>query len=549
MVWEEHAVERVHRRIMRLLNFAFAALATVVGALHLGCTTSPADGESFESGEAEINASQVEIASTPLVLDGRERLVNYSALTKRFLAFEINVAAGAALDLFAEARSSGTRPAIWLTDSSFRNIAVSNDGTTTAHIHRVVEARAARKMYLVLREADLKDAKIALRGTGGGITAVDPEDGGTCILGSPGAALVCDAAHRWRPAVPAAGKVLMAYGDRTWVFAEDAKTWSVVQNETAVTRNIPLPAGMTEMRSPIVEMAPSGRPLVTYLNREENAYVRYAAFWNGTAFVKNTKLSSGQNARVAHADKNERIYTVNENGLTEFDPTSGGAGGGSEIVRGNLPFSGTGWTAGADGTVYVLHSKSRPSTIHPGDTANDLLIMSLPHGSLTWSGDTKITSNEGYGFREMPLVAAADGSLHTAYGLSYQSYYFRSKDKGATWAAETFRDIVSKATLVDSAGPIFDNEPDDVKGDIRLLAAQDYDHVSITLVYAQGSFSVPGFYFLRRCAPFLGTAQHWPAERLAFSGLAFDPGGVAVNERGLATILTPAGARQDVVTP
>jgi hypothetical protein len=535
---------------MRLATVALLCAATAgVFTIAAGCSSSSND-DSFESAAGEINVSLVAIDPTPLILDGRERLVDYSSTTKRFVAFEINVEAGAEIDLFADARSSGARPAIWLTDSSFRNIAVSNDGTTTAHIHCVVQARVAGKMYLVLRDADLAAGKFAIRGTGG---VVDPDEDAGCTGlcsdgggggsssggGTTGPALVCEA-HRWRNAVPAQGKVVMAFGDRTWVFADDAKTWSVVKNETAVTGNIPLPAGMTEMRSVQVEMAPSGRPLVTYLNREGNTYVRYAAFWDGNAFVKNTKLSAGQNAQEAHADKNERIYTVNENGLTEFDgPTN-------EIVRGALPFSGTGWTVGADGTIHVLHSKSRPSTIHPGDTAMDLLIMSLPHGSLTWSGDSKVTSNEGYGFSRMPLVAAADGSLHTAYGLSYQSYYFRSKDNGKTWQAETFKDIVSKATLVDQASTVFDNDPRDVKGGIRLIAAQDYDHVSITLVYAQGSFSVPGFYFIRRCPPFIGTAQHWPAERLAFSGQAFDPGGVAVNERGLATILTPAGARQDV---
>lgn len=242
--------------------------------------------------------------------------------------------------------------------------------------------------------------------------------------------------------------------------------------------------------------------------------------------------------QLAHADRAERIFAVTSNGLTEF-------GGGGSIVRGALPYSEQGWNVGADGTVHVLHSRSRPSTIHPGDTAIDLLVTHLPHGSLTWSSDGVVASNEGQGFSNVGFAAAGDGSLHIAYALSYEAYYFRSRD-GVTWDTETFKDIVSKATLVDPATPWQDEDPAQVKGNIRVVAAQDYDHVSITFLYAQGSFSIPGYYFLRRCAPFSGIKNTWPAERLAFSGLAFDPGGVAVNEVGLPTILTPNGARQDV---
>ena len=146
----------------------------------------------------------------------------------------------------------------------------------------------------------------------------------------------------------------------------------------------------------------------------------------------------------------------------------------------------------------------------------------------------------------MAFSVARDGSLHMAYALQYEAYYFRSRS-GQSWQSETFKDIVSKATLVDKAKPVFDNRPDEVKGSIRLLAAQDYEHASITMMYAQGSFSVPSFYFLRRCAPFAGLKNTWPAERLAFSGQAFDPGSLAVDERGMPSILTPAGVRQDVV--
>jgi len=57
------------------------------------------------------------------------------------------------------------------------------------------------------------------------------------------------------------------------------------------------------------------------------------------------------------------------------------------------------------------------------------------------------------------------------------------------------------------------------------------------------------FYFLRRCPPFSGITNTWPAKRLGFSGLAFDNGAVAVSENGLPSILTPNGVRQDVVVP
>jgi hypothetical protein len=87
-----------------------------------------------------------------------------------------------------------------------------------------------------------------------------------------------------------------------------------------------------------------------------------------------------------------------------------------------------------------------------------------------------------------------------------------------------------------------------VKGDIRLIAAEDYDHVSIALVYNQGSMSVPGAYFVRRCAP-VAPQTAWPAERLDYYNPNYDQGGVAVNERGLATFITPSGVRQSALSP
>ena len=346
--------------------------------------------------------------------------------------------------------------------------------------------------------------------------------------------LVCEN-HAWNDAVPAAGTSMMAYGSKGYLFAQDGLTWAVIENETALSQPIPFPNGIVEMRDVKSEIAPSGRPFVTFQNQSQ----RYGAFFDGQAFVGTTLL--GQST-LAHADAQERIYAVTQNGLTEF------AHGNPPIIRGALPYSQPGWTVGADGTVYVMYTESRPSTIHPGDTAIDLKLTHLSHGSLTWTGDAVITSNEGWGFSNVAFVVAPDGSLHVAYALSYEAYYYHSMD-GVSWQEETFKDIVSKATLVDYAAPVYNDDPAEVKGNIRLLAAQDYEHVSITMIYAQGSFSVPSFYFLRRCEPFSGIKNTWPAERLAFSGLAFDNGAVAVSENGLPSILTPFGVRQDVVVP
>jgi hypothetical protein len=69
--------------------------------------------------------------------------------------------------------------------------------------------------------------------------------------------------------------------------------------------------------------------------------------------------------------------------------------------------------------------------------------------------------------------------------------------------------------------------------------------VSVTFTYNGGSFSVPSYYFLRRCPPFDATFPAWPAERLALPQSAFYPTPVAVNERGVPAIYTPAGVRQD----
>jgi hypothetical protein len=501
------------------------------------------------------------IDPVPLALDGKERLISYTA-SPRFYAFEVRANPGSDLDVYAEARTQGGYAALWLTDGSFNNLGVSYEtDANSAHIHCSAPASGDGKLYVVVRDNNLMPGQIAVWGTGGGDPDETVPDGGACNGSCPdagngngngGASLpspaVCQP-HKWLRAVPASGQVMMAYGSKAYVFAQDGKSWTVVENESAVTQTIPFPAGITQMVSVVTEVAPNGRPLITFISGSQ----RYASFWDGSQF--STPVVVGLNASpvaVAHADGQGRIYAVTPNGLTEFPPS------GSPIMRGNPPYNELGWNVGADGTVYVLHSRSRPSTIHPGypslgiaqGTAVDLFMVHLPHGSLTWSSDVLVTSNEGDGFSGIQFATAPDGSLHLAYSLSFEDYYFRSPD-GVSWDMETFKDIVSKATLVDWAAAQTNIDPSDdpaeVKGGVRLVAPQDYDHVSITLLYAEGSFSIPGYYFLRRCAPFSGIKNTWPAERLAFSGIAFDPGGVAVNERGLPTVLTPAGARQDVL--
>lgn len=341
--------------------------------------------------------------------------------------------------------------------------------------------------------------------------------------------------HAWKKAVPASGTAMMAYGPRAYLFAADGRSWASVENETAITQPIPLPGGVAAMRSVFAEIAHSQRPFVFFSDGAQ----RHGAFFDGTAFVG--RVAMGQ-ASAAHADAAERIHALTPDGLTEF------VAGELPIVRGAMPHSGPDWGVGPDGTVYQLYETTRPSTIHPGDTANDLRLTHLPHGSLTWEGDALVASNEGYGFGNARMGIAPDGSFHVFYNLSMYGYYFRSRD-GESWEESNYTAFSSVATLVDYAATAWDSDPTEVKGGIRLIAAQSYDRVSITLQYSGGSMSVPGQYFVRRCEPFEGYNQTWPAERLAYSGLAFDDGAVAVNQHGLVSILTPYGVRQDMATP
>jgi hypothetical protein len=493
--------------------------------------TAPTD-DVVSSDEQNINLSLTKIDPAPLALDGRERLIDYAA-PPRFVAYEIHASAGEVLDLYAEARSGG-KAAIWLVDARFTNLSVSNDGTNKAHIHCVVPAAAAGKLYLVLRDANERAGKFAIRGTG---SLQDPDEDAPCdgiCSGDPppsgAGSLLCEP-NKWLRAVPATGKAMMAYGNKAWLFANDGLSWTVIGNETATTQAIPLPAGVTAMKLVKVEIAPSGRPFVTFWNAGQY----YAAFFDGTSFQKTTVI--GPSLQVAHADAAERIYAVTSNGLTEFD-------GGQTLIRGALPHTGIGWTVGANGTVHVLHTTSRPSTIHPGDRTYDLFMKSLPHGSLTWSGGVLAHSNE-WGFGAMPFVAAPDGSLHLIYGLEYGVMYLRSRT-GASWDVEEATDLLSKATLVDPAPASSDSTR--IRGSFAHLAAQDYDHASFTLSYASGSAGTPSLYHARRCDPHGGiNHETWPVERFSFSGLAGDYGSVAVNERGQPTLVTAAGARQNVL--
>ena len=352
--------------------------------------------------------------------------------------------------------------------------------------------------------------------------------------------LVCKP-HHFQAAVPASGAAMMAYGGKAYLFADDGVSWTVIENESAVTQPIPLPKGVTQMLYAGSEIGPNGRPLVVFRNGSDD----YATFFDGKKFVGTVAIgkppSTGMDQLpplVAHADAKERVYAWTSNGLTEFPP------GAAPIVRGALPFADPShalWGVGADGTVYVFNSQ--PGGGSPGEV--DLVVRRLPHGSLTWSADKHVAKNAGYGFAGAQFAAAPDGSLHLAYVVAHAGEYLRSHD-GTSWAVEDFMDIVSTATLIEKAAPVFDDDPARVKGQLRLLAAQDYDHASITLRYKGGSLSVPSFYFLRRCAPFQGSNKTWPAERLAHSGDAFDFGAIAVNEVGLVSLLTAFGVRRDV---
>ncbi len=364
--------------------------------------------------------------------------------------------------------------------------------------------------------------------TGGG----DGSTGGDAGVGS----LVC-AAHHWQPIVSASGPSMMAFRGKTYVFSQSGAAWTVIDNGGATTSEIPLPAGITAMQLVTAEIGLDGLPVLRFNNN--NAW--YAVRFDGTAFSAPVQIATNIGLAGAHADGHGNIYAVGGTGLVEYPP------GGPPIVRGALPETEpVNWTVGADGTVYVLREVTRPSTIHPGDNAYDLRMLKLPHGSLTWSADALVTSNEVTDYYGTAFAAAPDGSLHIAYEPG-EGMYLRSMD-GVTWDTEIAFDLLSKATLVDYAPDNEEidppDEPEDVDGYIAVLAAQDYDHVSITLTLNNSSLYTSSYYFLRRCPPFVGQGMTWPAERLAFSEAM--QGEVAIDEHGLASIMTPTGVHVDV---
>ena len=328
----------------------------------------------------------------------------------------------------------------------------------------------------------------------------------------------------------------MRYAGKTYVFDQAGTSWAVVDHATgiATTTGIPLPTGATAMQLVKAEIGLDGKPVLWFFNANHD----YATRWDGTAFSPAIELSGSQ---VVHADASGRLYAYGSNGLTEYSTT------GTPLVRGTFPVSSSlPWNVGADGTVYVLHQVIRPSTIHQGDDADDLELMQLPHGSLTWSADQRVATNEGYGFGGTGFGTAPDGSLHVAYMLGGVNY-FRSHD-GVTWDASHASDYASTATMIDAAPGNEEidppDRPQDVTGYPHLVAARDYDHIAITLDFPTSSLYTSSYYQLRRCAPFIGTNMTWPAERFAFSEAW--TGEAAIDEHGVASIMTPFGLRVDV---
>lgn len=378
--------------------------------------------------------------------------------------------------------------------------------------------------------------------TGDGATTGDgqgPGDGSGSGSGSGGdvASATCDPNH-WLAPISVTGPSVLRFHGKTYVWAQSGTAWAVVDHATgaATTTAIPLPAGATFMKAVKTELGLDGLPLIWYLDAN-NHY--YSTRFDGAAFSAPIDLAG---AGTIHADAAGDVFAYGSTGLVEYP-----AGGGASIARGTWPVSDVlAWNVGPDGTVYLLEHVTRASTIHPGDQADDMLLLHLPHGSLTWSGTQLVASNEGYGFYNAGFAIAKDGSLHVAYVLGGVNY-FRSHD-GVTWETERASDYSSKATLVDYAPSDEDidppDEPADVDGWIHLIVAHDYDHVAITLDFPTSSLYTSSYYQLRRCMPFLGFNMVWPAERFAFSESW--TGEASIDEQGLASIMTPLGLRVDV---
>jgi len=382
---------------------------------------------------------------------------------------------------------------------------------------------------------DSDDGSVALDDGHGSHDGSGGDGGGS---GSAVTIATCDPNH-WLVPISVAGPGIMRFHGKTYVFAQSGTVWAVVDHATGVatTQAIPLPAGVAVMKAVKAELALDGKPLVWFLN-SDNHY--FATRFDGNAFSTPIDLAG---ANTIHGDTQGNVFAYGSTGLVEYAP------GGGSIARGTFPISSSdvvGWNVGTDGTVYLLQHVRRPSTIHPGDQADDLKLLHLPHGSLTWSAAQLVTSNEGYGFYRVGFTTSPDGSLHAAYMLGGVRY-FRSHD-GVAWEASSASDYASHATMVDFApGNEQIDPPDrpaDVNGYVHLIVAPDYDHVAITLDFATSSLYTSSYYELRRCAPFIGIDMTWPAERFAFA--ESDTGEASIDEHGLASIMTPFGLRVDV---
>jgi hypothetical protein len=385
-----------------------------------------------------------------------------------------------------------------------------------------------------LDDATSADADGATAGSGDA-----GDDAGTGSGSGSGntAAAICEPNH-WLAPIAVSGPSVLRFHGTTWVWAASGTAWAVVDHATgaATTSAIPLPPGETMMKQVKSELGLDGTPLVWYVGGD---YRYHATRFDGVAFSAPIDLDG---ATRIHADAAGDVFAYGPTGLVEYP-----AGGAAAIARGTWPVASVrAWNVGPDGAVFVLHEVTRPSTIHPGDQANDLKLMRLPHGSLTWSEIGLVASNEGYGFSSATLATAPDGSLHVAYDLG-TIYYFRSHD-GVTWETAHASDFTSQAVLVDYApsNDVIDppDHPADVGGTIDLIVPHDYDHVAITLAYPTSSLYTSSYYQLRRCEPFLGFNMVWPAERFAFSESW--TGEASIDERGLASIMTPLGLRVDV---
>ncbi|HVK88060.1 MAG TPA: hypothetical protein VM513_28265 [Kofleriaceae bacterium] len=372
-----------------------------------------------------------------------------------------------------------------------------------------------------------RDAGVEDGGGGDDATVVDaaPGDGGTLAESA-----LCGG-HHWTSPLPVTGTALMAFRGKAYLFSSQGQVWTVIEGGAANAGPIPFPAGVTSMQAIGAELGLDGLPLVTFRSNGDNAH-QFATRWDGTQF--SPAIETNNSARL-HADAAGRIYGIGAGGLFEYPP------GAAPIARGTPPRTPNAWTVSADGTIHVLFVTTESTS---SGTAFRLEHIRLPHGSLSWSSSAVIAMNVGQGFSGLVFAGAPDGSLHVAWE---RGGYLRSRD-GETWETSRFTEFAALATLIDPAtanDPSFD--PRRLVGTPELIAAQDYDHAAITTIVQYGSTAPSSTYFARRCPPFVGPNQmQWPAERFAYSYSFMIS---AVDERGLAAVMTPNGVRQDVIDP